>query len=189
MWSERRKRNRLLEALAGDDDRARWGAARALSGPVGAGLAEELQRLLVEAEDPRGRAAAAYALGFRRDVDSAEALGARLLDVHEDPEVRAYAAEALGHRLQGEEQILAPVRTAIQRGLRDPVPEIRFWSAFAAGVLELREARPLLERLARDDDAELDGWWTVGEEAEWALKLLAGELDAPLPREREPERI
>ena len=52
--------------------------------------------------------------------------------------------------------------------------------AFAAGVLELQESRPRLERL-RDDDALLENWWTVGQEAEWALRCLDGEVHPPLP--------
>jgi hypothetical protein len=57
---------------------------------------------------------------------------------------------------------------------------VRFWSAFAAGVLDLQESRPQLERL-RADKASIEGWWTVGEEAEWALRCLDGEQDPPLP--------
>ena len=94
--------------------------------------------------------------------------------------MRAHAAEALGHLLQ-HEPVLAGIRTTIVSCLRDPEPEVRFWSAFAAGVLELQESRAQLERL-RGDDASIEGWWTVGEEAGWALRCLDGEEDPPLPR-------
>jgi hypothetical protein len=50
-------------------------------------------------------------------------------------------------------------------------------------VLDLQESRPQLERL-RDDEASVEGWWTVGKEAEWALRCLEGEEDPPLPQPR-----
>jgi hypothetical protein len=68
----------------------------------------------------------------------------------------------------------------IVAGLRDAEAEVRFWCAFAAGVLDLQESRPHLERL-RDDGAQIEGWWTVGQEADWALRCLDGDEDPPLP--------
>jgi hypothetical protein len=54
-------------------------------------------------------------------------------------------------------------------------------------VLGLLEARPQLQRMAAADDAVVAGWWSVGEEAQWALRVLAGEEDPPLPSERQDE--
>ena len=51
-------------------------------------------------------------------------------------------------------------------------------------VLDLQESRPQLERL-RDDEAHVEGWWTIGAEAEWALRCLDGEEDPPLPERDE----
>jgi len=76
--------------------------------------------------------------------------------------------------------VLVDIRTAITLCLRDPEPEVRFWSIFAAGVLDLQESRPQLERL-KEDEASVEGWWTVGQEAEWALRCLDGEEDPALP--------
>ena len=81
------------------------------------------------------------------------------------------------------QRVLAQIRTTIVSCLRDPDPEVRFWSAFAAGALELQESRSQLERL-RGDDTEIAGWWTIAEEAVWALRCLDGEDDPPLPRPR-----
>ena len=89
------------------------------------------------------------------------------------------AAEALGHLLQYQ-QVIVDIRTAIVSSLRDPEPEVRFWSVFAAGVLNLQESRPQLERL-KGDEAIVEGWWSIGQEAEWALRCLDGEEDPPLP--------
>ena len=54
-------------------------------------------------------------------------------------------------------------------------------------MLGLLEARPQLTRMAASDEAVVEGWWSVREEAEWALRVLAGEEDPPLPRDRDPE--
>lgn len=174
------KRRRLLRALTGEDDDARWRAARALSGMRGRGLRKRLEEILAEDDSPQARAAAAYTLGFLGEGEAADALARVLADLHEENEVRAYAAEALGHLLQYS-VVLVHVRTTIVRGLRDPSAEVRFWSAFAAGVLGLQESKPTLEHL-REDEERIDGWWSVAEEAEWALRLLAGEENPPVPQ-------
>jgi HEAT repeat protein len=142
-----------------------------------------LQRLLGAGGDEAARAAAAYVLGFSGESEVAPALAERLADQDESVVVRSYAAEALGHLLQ-EQTVLAGVRTPIVRALRDASPDVRFWSAFAAGVLGLQESRPQLERLAAGDHETIEGWWSVAEEAGWALRLLDGEEDPPLPSAR-----
>ena len=180
------KRRRLLRALRRGDERARWEAAKELSSFGDGDTRARLERLLASRRDERARAAAAYVLGFLGDTEAAGALAETLADGEESAEVRAYAAEALGHLLQGE-PVLAGVRTAIAAGLRDPNAPVRFWCAFAAGVLGLLEARPQLQRMAAADDAVVAGWWSVGEEAQWALRVLAGEEDPPLPSERQDE--
>ena len=53
--------------------------------------------------------------------------------------------------------------------LRDPAVEVRFWSIYAAGVLQMTEARPILEEQARTDDAMFENWWRVRDEAADAL--------------------
>jgi HEAT repeat protein len=176
-----------LRALRRGDERARWAAAKELSSFGDEITRKKLERLLASRRDDSARAAAAYVLGFLGDAEAADALAARLADPEESTDVRAYAAEALGHLLQGA-PVLAAIRTTITAGLRDPSPPVRFWCGFASGVLGLVEARPQLTRLAADDDAVVEGWWSVGEEAEWALRVLAGEEDPPLPRDRNPER-
>jgi HEAT repeat protein len=180
------KRRLLLHALRGRDERARWEAAKELSSFDDEITRRRLERLLTSRRSEGARAAAAYVLGFLGDAEAADALAARLADRDESTEVRAYAAEALGHLLQGA-PVLAGIRTVITAGLRDPEPSVRFWCSFAAGVLGLLEARPQLTRMAGADEAVVEGWWTVGKEAEWALRVLAGEEDPPLPRDRNRE--
>jgi HEAT repeat protein len=173
-------RCRLVRALTAGDDAKRWRAATELSQVDDPRIVRRVERLLEGRGHEQGRAAAAYVLGFSGESDVSGVLARRLADPDESPVVRAHAAEALGHLLQYQ-PVLADIRTAIGSSLRDPEPEVRFWSAFAAGVLNLQESRPQLERL-REDEAGIEGWWTVGQEAEWALRCLDGEEDPPLPR-------
>ena len=175
------ERRRLVRALSDADEGRRWEAATALSRLDDAKTVRAVERILERAGDENPRAAAAYVLGFSGGSDAAPLLARILADQSESPVVRAYAAEALGHLLQYQ-PVLAEVRAAIRAGLRDPAPEVRFWSAFAAGVLSLQETRPYLVQLADTDGAEIDGWWSVAEEAEWALRVLNGEEDPPLPQ-------
>jgi HEAT repeat protein len=173
------RRRRLVRALSARDDAKRWQAATALSRVDDPRTLRRVERLLEGRGRDESRAAAAYVLGFSGVNEVSDALARRLADPEESPVVRSHAAEALGHLLQ-HQPVLAEIRTAIVATLRDPEPEVRFWSAFAAGVLDLQESRPQLERL-RGDGAEIEGWWTVGQEAEWALRCLDGEADPPLP--------
>lgn len=173
------RRRGLVRRLSAPDEATRWQAARALSQEEDERTVRAVTRVLEHGERPEGRAAAAYVLGFSGATELAGVLAHRLADADESPVVRGHAAEALGHLLQ-HEPVLAEPRGAIAAALRDPEPEVRFWGAFAAGVLDLQEQRPRLERLT-SDDAAVEGWWTVGQEAEWALRCLDGELDPPLP--------
>jgi HEAT repeat protein len=172
-------RRRLVRALSARDEEKRWKAATELSQIDDPRTLRRVERLLESRGHDEGRAAAAYVLGFSGDSDVSDVLARRLADTDESPVVRAHAAEGLGHLLQYQ-PVLADIRTAIVSCLRDPEPEVRFWCAFAAGVLDLQESRPQLERM-RGDEASIEGWWTVGQEAEWALRCLDGEEDPPLP--------
>jgi len=175
-------RRRLVRKLSARDPARCWEAATALAHVDDPRTLRRVERLLESRSNDQGRAAAAYVLGFSGSADVSEALVRRLADTDESVLVRAHAAEALGHLLQYQ-PVLAQIRTTIVSCLRDPDPEVRFWSAFAAGALELQESRSQLERL-RGDDTEIAGWWTIAEEAVWALRCLDGEDDPPLPRPR-----
>jgi HEAT repeat protein len=174
---------RLVRALTDSDERKRWEAAKALSEVRDERTVRRVERVLESNADEEARAAAAYVLGFAGDSDVAPVLARILADREESVAVRAYVAEALGHLLQ-HEPVLAEVRLAIRGGLSDPAAEVRFWSTFAAGVLELQETRGILERLADMDHENVEGWWSVAEEASWALRVLDGEADPPLPNDR-----
>ena len=183
-WRQRR----LLRRIRRGNEGSRWEAARELSTLKGETTRVRLVRLLSSGRGrEETRAAAAYALGFLGDLKAVDPLVETLGNLEESTEVRAYAAEALGHLLQ-EKPVLADARLAITSGLRDRSPEVRFWCAFSAGVLGLAESRPQLEQMADSDDALVEGWWSVGEEATWALRVLAGEEDPPLPGDGDTRR-
>jgi HEAT repeat protein len=173
------RQRRLVQDLSAVDDKKRWAAAVELARTRDARTLRRVERVLENGSGDEGRAAAAYVLGFSGEATFADALARRLVDPEESVVVRAHAAEALGHLLQ-HEPVLAQIRTAIVSTLGDPEPEVRFWCAFAAGALELQESRPRLERLL-GDETFVDGWWTVAQEAEWALRCLDGEEHPPLP--------
>jgi HEAT repeat protein len=172
-------RRRLVRALKARDEAKRRKAATALSQVDDPRTLRRVEHLLESRGHDQGRAAAAYVLGFSGETDVSDVLARRLADTDERPLVRAHAAEALGHLLQYQ-QVIVDIRTAIVSCLRDPEPDVRFWSVFAAGVLNLQESRPQLERL-KGDEAIVEGWWSIGQEAEWALRCLDGEEDPPLP--------
>jgi HEAT repeat protein len=175
------ERRRLVRALSNGNERERWEAATILAREEDPKAVRAVERVFQKTGDEGSRAAAAYVLGFSGDADMASVLAQALADPEESDVVRAYAAEGLGHLLQ-HEPVLAEVRTAIRVGLRDAAPEVRFWSVFAAGVLGLQELRTAIVHLADTDGEEIERWWSVAEEAEWALRVLNGEEDPPLPQ-------
>lgn len=173
------RRRRLVQGLSARDDARRWAAASELARDRDERALRRVERVLEGRGSEQGRAAAAYVLGFSGESAFADVLARRLVDPDESTVVRGHAAEALGHLLQ-HQPVLAEIRTAIVSALIDPEPVVRFWSAFAAGALGLQESRSRLRRLLADD-AFIEGWWTVRQEAEWALRCLDGEDHPPLP--------
>jgi len=100
-----------------------------------------------------------------------------LKDQTEDAKVRGQAAEALsGHlrrdqRSRRAQQGHERARAALVAALDDPEPEVRLWSIFALASPENADLLPLLEKLAKDP-AQVPGWWTVGQEARWAMNQI-----------------
>jgi uncharacterized protein (UPF0147 family) len=100
-----------------------------------------------------------------------------LLDIVDDetlsPQVRGQAAEGVGNHLETTKQAklrrVAALRL-LQR-LRDPEPEVRFWSAFALGSVRAKQARKALRRLGSDQTIAFQGR-TVGSAALEALSLV-----------------
>ena len=108
---------------------------------------------------------AAYSLGLFDSVRATAALREVVRDRNEHAEVRGRAAEALVYQRSAIPDLMA--------GLRDPAPEVRFWSAYALGEGRVRRALPALRRLTKDR-SRVRGWWSIAREARWAIATIEG---------------
>lgn len=140
-----------VAALRGEDTReaARSAAATALYHP-----------------DPAVRREAIYVLGlqFRSVRRIGPVLCSIVADSDRSPEERGFAADSLAKIVY----VGRGATTALLKALRDNHVETRFWAAFALGqVGDLRAIEPL--QLATRDEAVLEGWHSVGREAQDAL--------------------
>jgi HEAT repeat protein len=168
-WSARR----LLPLLELPDETVRWTAATALCNLGSSANRAVLARLLGAHPEPEVRKVAAYLLGFMAGVirhSEVDALVAKVLDQDEDIDVRCYAAEALGHMLGGHSHARRAI-PGLTGSLNDPLPEIRFWAAFALGSVGRSDQIEALERLTADE-ALVPGWWSVGREAADAIEHI-----------------
>jgi len=110
----------------------------------------------------------------------------RLVGLYEDPtesaDIRGQAAEALGGRVKirgrpgRAHELDQRAREALLRGLDDQEPEVRFWSIYALASPENAWVLPKLESML-GDRALVPGWWTVGQEAGWAIRWIRREED------------
>ncbi len=139
---------------------------------------ERLVALLRSDPVPVVRRDAAYRLARWYEPRAARALAATLANRREDAVLRGQCAEGLGLTLDPGGGRARATRafavTVLLESLTDPAPEVRFWSAYAVGMLRAVEARPLLERMAATDDAVCPHMWRVGEEARDALAYWDG---------------
>jgi HEAT repeat protein len=143
------------------------------------------------APDPADRQAALHALGMveprRRSTQRliTRTLLAHLADPDEAPAVRGEAAEQLGCWWPGSGELRRDVVANLLAGLDDPAPDVRFWCAYALGTLRVRRAIPRLRELV-GDPAVADQFWSVGEEAVWAIMTI---LHGSWPTPMEPEYV
>ncbi len=164
-----------IALLAHPDSAARSYAALVL-GKLGGGRAiRALAEALSGYPDPETREQCAYGLAFSFDERAYEPLLAAYQDPAQPPAVRAQAAEGFANLLGYSDRRRRRFRVAaaaLIQGLRDPAPEVRFWSAFALGQMRGPAAVPELERLSATDEAMVTGWWTVNLEASDALRCI-----------------
>jgi hypothetical protein len=156
-----------LQDQVGEEGARASGARRGL-------LMSPLMRTDVEVDV---RAQAAYRLRWLFDLRACEPLMEVLENRAETARVRAEAAEGIGFLLNLSDRRSRLFKRATRlliETLRDPAPEIRFWSCYALGTMRARAALPELRRLAETDDAMCPGWWLVREEAGDAIGVILG---------------
>ena len=108
-----------------------------------------------------------------------------LADPDEDPDVRGEAAEQLALVPGTGAAAAAAWSRTCSPASTTPSPEVRFWCAYALATLRVRRAMPRLRELAADP-AAVPQFWTVGEEAVWAIMTIVhGTWPAPM----EPEYL
>ena len=204
-FDQRRAVPLLLRLLDGPDPAIRGYALIALEMIGGSRAARAFVRHLAGDPDPWVREQAAHGLGFlfdsRFDDQAFGPLLSTLENSDEVPAVRAQAAESLGNIFSCSDRRTRRYKraqAAVIEVLAEPAAEIRFWAAFALGVMRSRTALSRLRQLAESDKAFHAMWWdvnkegspgigwTVGEEASDAITCI---LTGAWPeRERQMER-
>lgn len=170
-----RAQDALLAALRDPDPEMVRRAAASLAVSATRRTVGPLVDALRHGETPETRVGAAYALGFTWGRDPVGPLLEALGDAGEDPLVRGQAAESLAFYF--DRGAVAPLMQA----LGDPSPVVRFWSAYALGILGsmgmagAEAAAPALEAMVGTDEEVVPGWWSVSREAEIALAWMRGE--------------
>jgi HEAT repeat protein len=163
---DKRASSALFKAFEDPNTDLNWEAAKSLGILQGKRAVRPLIDFLLEAEAPEKRAAAAYALGLIGDKKALDALLQALLNQNEAATVRGYAAEALA--FLGDTRAVIPLIDS----LRDRLPEVRFWSAYALGEIGDERASADLKRLIATDEGILPGWGKISEEAANAVESI-----------------
>lgn len=136
-----------------------------------------LGQILHDHPSPAVREAAAYGLRGTFDTRVVEPLLTTFENRSEEPKVRGQAAEGIGSILEltdGRRRQFKRATRALIGGLRDESPEIRFWCAYALGVMRAKAALEELRRVAATDTAMCPRWWRVADEAADAITSIEG---------------
>jgi HEAT repeat protein len=168
LFDKRKAVSVLLHLLHSRDESNRWEAAKSLIHVDSKLALRGCLKLLASDAAADTREAAAYVLTFSRGQLAVPALLCVFANEQETVKVRAQAAEGLGnllHLTNRRKLIWRQAAESLLLGLSDPLPEVRFWSAYALGMMRCENAVPKLEELASTDKTFYSGWWTVGEEA------------------------
>jgi HEAT repeat protein len=157
----------ILRALEDDHEPSvRAGSAHALGELDDPVAVEPLIRALTMDPSADVRRMAAWSLGRIGDDSALNPLIAVLNNPKDDPSLRAECAEALGEL--GLEAAVMPLLEA----LCDTSAEVRFFAAFALGLIGDPAALPALQHMAATDGGIAQGWGPVREEAADAIKAI-----------------
>lgn len=162
----KRATSALLRAFAASDAAVYWEAAKTLALFNSKRALEPLAAALHGDADEEKRVAAVYALGWLTDERTVEIILDVLKNEQETPRVRGEAAEVLAYK-----PCSAHIVATLVRCLADPAVEVQFWAAFALAHHGGPAEVPALEALAArsTSTAILPGWWSVRDEAQWAI--------------------
>ena len=159
----------LFKALKDPNASLRAAAARMIGE---SGIKESVDRLvaLLQSDpEPKVRKDAAYALGLIGDATAVKPIVAALKD--ESPMVRGMAAEALTYIRD------LSVLDSLLETLQDPSAEVRYWGAFAVGQIGGEDCIHALRRLADSDNEIAQGYGSVRDEAEEAIRSIQERKD------------
>ncbi|MBE9207334.1 HEAT repeat domain-containing protein [Nostoc sp. LEGE 06077] len=155
----------LIRILSGQRRELWMQAATSLSLIATEQHLKSLLSILSTSSDPTQRNSVVYALSFLSNCEATQEVISTLTEVAanktEVPFIRAQALEGIGNKLSQElpKNLYQPAVSVIIQGLDDADAEVRFWSCFAAGALEIQEALPKLKLLAQTDKTIVAGWW------------------------------
>ncbi|ALF52158.1 hypothetical protein ACX27_03700 [Nostoc piscinale CENA21] len=141
---------------------------------------KSLLSILSTSSDPIQRNSVVYALAFLSNCEVNQEVMSVLTEVaantSEAAFIRAQALEGIGNKLSQDlpANLYQQAVNVIIQGLDDAEAEVRFWSCFAVGALNIQETLPKLQLLAQTDKTIVPGWWSVGEEAEDSITLMNG---------------
>jgi HEAT repeat protein len=139
----------IQQALASflqEDQNEIWEGARALVRLEANDATDQLIEFAGSPGPVERRIAALWTLGFLRALRATEPLLTILNDLSEHPAVRAQAAESLGYI--GDSDKASEIRPSVVNSLRDPNPDVVYWSAFALRTVGDLTVVPNLQELA-----------------------------------------
>ncbi len=162
----------LSNILKGDQPDLAWNAAIALGNLGGESATKILSGVASRKLGDEIRLAAVHGLGITGDKGAESILVELLANPSEPAQLRAEAAEALAFCGRGSRNTSAALMTA----LNDPHVQVRFFAAYALGVLGDPNAIPALKNRL-DDEGSVPGYGSVGEEAAAALRQLQSQIE------------
>lgn len=167
-----------VQELLALPDGARLEVLSELEGKDRRVLFAELERLVREEGEGGVRMEALEALEAAALEGMWAGYGGLLCDVFEgvSGEFGALVAEKIGGW-----DLAQMTPSLIKRLQESEEAPMRFWCIYALGNLGAMEAVEVLKAV-RDDQREVEGWWSVGEEADYMLRQLLGDWPHPTPR-------
>lgn len=171
--SKQQRWSTLLQTLQSSNDETEWfEAGTRLSYLKNKRAIKPLIKLMFEGKHELQREMAGYALAGSHPCGESKhivtfAFTSVLLNKNESSRVRGQAAEGLGciHGYTDKRNRAFKIaKNALLEALKDEEADVLFWSAYALGVMNVKEAVGPLKKLM-GDERHVKSFWTVGQEA------------------------